>query len=222
AAGERIVAARAQAPFSSVEDLAHRAALDRHDLSVLAAANALLSLAGHRRQALWQTLALQEPGQDHALLRQARPVEAPLVLPAPSLGEEVVADYGSLGLSLQSHPLSLLRPRLERMRFVTAAALAGYRNGQLARACGIVTVRQRPGTAKGTIFVSIEDETGAVNVVLWPRLIERQRREVLHARLLGVYGKWQCERETRHLVAQHLVDLTPLLGRLASSSRDFH
>ncbi|MBB6584025.1 error-prone DNA polymerase [Ralstonia solanacearum] len=221
-AAERIVAARAQAPFASVEDLAHRAALDRHDLSVLAAANALLPLAGHRRQALWQTLALQEPGQDHALLRQARPVEAPLALPAPSLGEEVVADYGSLGLSLQSHPLSLLRPRLERMRFVTAATLAGYRNGQLARACGIVTVRQRPGTAKGTIFVSIEDETGVVNVVLWPRLIERQRREVLHARLLGVYGAWQCERETRHLVAQHLVDLTPLLGRLASSSRDFH
>lgn len=221
-AAERIEAARAQAPFSSVEDLAHRAALDRHDLNALAAANALRPLAGHRRQALWQTLALQEPGQDHALLRQARPVETPLVLPAPPIGEEVMADYGSLGLSLQSHPLSLLRARLERMRFATAATLAGYRNGQLARACGIVTVRQRPGTANGTIFVSIEDETGAINVILWPHLIERQRREVLNAQLLGVYGKWQCERETRHLVAQHLVDLTPLLGRLATSSRDFH
>lgn len=221
-AAERIEAARAQAPFTSVEDLAHRAALDRHDLNVLAAANALKPLAGHRRQALWQTLALQEPGRDHALLRQARPVEAPLVLPAPPIGEEVMADYGSLGLSLQSHPLSLLRERLTRMRFATAATLAGYRNGQLARACGLVTVRQRPGTANGTIFVSIEDETGAINVILWPHLIERQRREVLHAQLLGVYGKWQCERETRHLVAQHLVDLTPLLGRLATSSRDFH
>ena len=83
-------------------------------------------------------------------------------------------------------------------------------------------MRQRPGTAKGTIFISIEDETGTINVVLWPRLIERQRREVLNAQLLGVYGTWQCERETRHLVAQHLVDLTPLLGRLATSSRDFH
>ncbi|CAJ0715925.1 error-prone DNA polymerase [Ralstonia mannitolilytica] len=221
-AAERIEAARAQAPFTSVEDLAHRAALDRHDLNVLAAANALKPLAGHRRQALWQTLALQEPGRDHALLRQARPVEAPLVLPAPPIGEEVMADYGSLGLSLQSHPLSLLRERLTRMRFATAATLAGYRNGQLARACGLVTVRQRPGTANGTIFASIEDETGAINVILWPHLIERQRREVLHAQLLGVYGKWQCERETRHLVAQHLVDLTPLLGRLATSSRDFH
>lgn len=221
-AAERIEAARAQAPFTSVDDLAHRAELDRHDLNVLAAANALKPLAGHRRQALWQTLALQEPGHDHALLRQARPVEASLVLPAPPIGEEVVADYSSLGLSLQRHPVSLLRPRLDDMRFVTAAALAGYRNGQLARACGIVTVRQRPGTAKGTIFVSIEDETGTINVVLWPRLIERQRREVLNAQLLGVYGKWQCERETRHLVAQHLVDLTPLLGRLATTSRDFH
>lgn len=221
-AAERIEAARAQAPFTSVDDLAYRAELDRHDLNVLAAANALKPLAGHRRQALWQTLALQEPGHDHALLRQARPVEASLVLPAPPIGEEVVADYSSLGLSLQRHPVSLLRPRLDDMRFVTAATLAGYRNGQLARACGIVTVRQRPGTAKGTIFVSIEDETGTINVVLWPRLIERQRREVLNAQLLGVYGKWQCERETRHLVAQHLVDLTPLLGRLATSSRDFH
>ena len=219
---KRIEAARAQAPFTSVDDLAHRAELDRHDLNVLAAANALKPLAGHRRQALWQTLALQEPGHDHALLRQARPVEAPLVLPAPPIGEEVLADYGSLGLSLQSHPVSLLRDRLSRMRFATAATLAGYRNGQLARACGLVTVRQRPGTANGTIFVSIEDETGTINVILWPHLIERQRREVLHAQLLGVYGKWQCERETRHLVAQHLVDLTPLLGRLATSSRDFH
>ena len=221
-AAERIEAARTQAPFTSVEDLAHRAALDRHDLNVLAAANALKPLAGHRRQALWQTLALQEPGQDHALLRQARPVEAPLVLPAPPVGEEVMADYGSLGLSLQNHPVGLLRARLERMRFATAATLAGYRNGQLARACGIVTMRQRPGTANGTIFVSIEDETGAINVILWPRLVERQRRELLNAQLLGVYGKWQCERETRHLVAQHLVDLTPLLGRLATFSRDFH
>ncbi|MDE2203160.1 MAG: error-prone DNA polymerase [Burkholderiaceae bacterium] len=221
-AAGRIEAARAQAPFTSVEDLASRAELDRHDLNVLAAANALTPLAGHRRQALWQTLALQEPGHDYALLRQARPVEAPLELPAPPLGEEVLADYSSLGLSLQSHPLSLLRERLSRMRFATASTLADYRNGQLARACGLVTVRQRPGTANGTIFVSIEDETGAINVILWPHLIERQRREVLHAQLLGVYGKWQCERETRHLVAQHLVDLTPLLGRLATSSRDFH
>ncbi|CAJ0819119.1 error-prone DNA polymerase [Ralstonia flaminis] len=221
-AARRIIEARAEAPFTSVDDLAYRAALDRHDLNVLAAANALKPLAGHRRQALWQTLALQEPGHDHALLRQARPVEASLVLPAPPIGEEVVADYSSLGLSLQRHPVSLLRPRLDDMRFATAATLAGYRNGQLARACGIVTVRQRPGTAKGTIFVSIEDETGTINVVLWPRLIERQRREVLNAQLLGVYGKWQCERETRHLVAQHLVDLTPLLGRLVTSSRDFH
>jgi len=221
-AAERIVAARAEAPFTSVDDLAHRAALDRHDLNVLAAANALKPLAGHRRQALWQTLALQEPGHDHALLQQARPVEAPLVLPAPPIGEEVMADYGSLGLSLQCHPVRLLRERLTDMRFATAATLADYRNGQLARACGIVTMRQRPGTANGTIFISLEDETGAINVILWPHLVERQRREMLNAQLLGVYGKWQCERETRHLVAQHLVDLTPLLGRLDTSSRDFH
>jgi error-prone DNA polymerase len=96
-----------------------------------------------------------------------------------------------------------------------------FQNGQLARACGLVTVRQRPGTAKGVLFLTLEDETGNVNVIVWPSLVEQQRREVLHAPLLGVYGVWQREGEVRHLVAKRLVDMSHLLGKLDTRSRDF-
>jgi error-prone DNA polymerase len=148
--------------------------------------------------------------------------EAPLVLPQAPEGREIVDDYASLGLTLNRHPLELLRPRLAQMRFKTAAELAHYRNGRSARACGIVTVRQRPGTANGTIFVSIEDETGAINVIVWPALVEKQRKILLGASMLAVYGVWQSEGEVRHLVAQRLEDHSALLGRLAAPSRDFH
>ena len=107
------------------------------------------------------------------------------------------------------------------MRFIAAANLNRFNNGQLARGCGIVTVRQRPGTAKGVLFLTLEDETGNVNVIVWPKLVEQQRAEVLRAHLLGVYGVWQCEGNVRHLVARRLVDLSHLLGRLGTQSRDF-
>ncbi|MDR3378930.1 OB-fold nucleic acid binding domain-containing protein, partial [Cupriavidus basilensis] len=158
----------------------------------------------------------------HDLLHEAPPPEGELSLPAPRLGEDVAADYASTGLSLKSHPLALLRPRLAAMHYATAQDLSRCGNNRQVRACGIVTVRQRPSTAGGTIFTSIEDETGAINVILWPDLIERQRKEVLGAKLLGVIGTWQRQGEVRHLVAQELVDLSPLLGRLMVSSRDFH
>ncbi|WP_454726661.1 MULTISPECIES: error-prone DNA polymerase [Cupriavidus] len=218
----RIEAARAERPFASVEDLVLRACLDRHDIDALAAADALSALAGHRRQARWQARAAALQAARHDLLHAAPPAEGELALPAPRLGEDVAADYASTGLSLKSHPLALLRPRLAAMQYATARQLAQCGNGRRVRACGIVTVRQRPATAGGTIFTSIEDETGAVNVILWPDLIERQRKEVLGATLLGVIGTWQRQGEVRHLVAQQLVDLSPLLGRLMVMSRDFH
>ncbi len=99
--------------------------------------------------------------------------------------------------------------------------LETFENGQLARACGLVTVRQRPGTAKGVLFMTLEDETGNINVIVWPKLVEQQRREVVGAPLLGVYGVWQCEGQVRHLVAKRLVDLSALLGRLTPDSRKF-
>jgi error-prone DNA polymerase len=218
-AAERIMAARRRAPFIDVDDLARRAALNRRELQALAAANALEVLAGHRRQAWWKVTAQQPVTR---LLRDAPVAEADLLLPAAPEGREILADYQSMGLTLKRHPLALLRRRLSAKRFKTAAELSTYPNGRLARACGIVTVKQRPGTASGTIFVTLEDETGVVNVIVWPALVERQRRELLNASLLGVYGVWQREGEVMHLVAQLLVDESPLLGALSVPSRDFH
>ena len=215
---QRIVQARAAAPFSSTEDLALRAALDASTLRQLAAADALQSLSGHRRQQVWEAAALHAAPP---LLRSAPVDEDFLELEAGTEGEAVLFDYAALGLSLRSHPLALLRARLTPRRLLSAAELRPLANGSLARACGLVTMRQQPQTAKGTVFVTLEDETGAVNVIVWKALRERQRSELLNARLLAVYGIWQREGEVCHLVAKRLVDLTPLLGRLATSSRDF-
>ncbi|PVX37795.1 error-prone DNA polymerase [Janthinobacterium sp. 78] len=214
----RIEDARAIAAFVDVADLARRGGLDRHDLQVLAAGNALHALAGHRRAALWQA-AGAVPDKD--LLRATTQEEDLPVLAAPTEGESIVSDYRSQGLTLGRHPLALLRAQLLEQRFLPASALDSYTHGQLARACGIVTVRQRPGTAKGVIFMTLEDETGTVNVIVWPDLVESQRREVLSAPLLGVYGVWQREGIVRNLVAKRLVDMSHLLGRLRTSSRDF-
>jgi error-prone DNA polymerase len=218
-AAERIETARSVRQFENVGDLAQRAQLDRHDLQALAAANALTSLAGNRREALWQSVAAV-PDKD--LLNDARVEDVTPLLGAPSEADNIVSDYKATGLSLGRHPLELLRPALLELRLMSAATLRDYRNGRLARGCGLVTVRQRPGTAKGVMFVTIEDETGNVNVIVWPSLLEKQRREALGSTLLAVYGTWQCEGEVRHLVAQRLVDMSHLLGGLTSVSRDFH
>ncbi|OAJ62771.1 error-prone DNA polymerase [Paraburkholderia ginsengiterrae] len=218
-AAERIENARAVRQFTTVGDLAKRAQLDRHDLQVLAAANALSSLAGNRREALWQSVA-SVPDKD--MLSVAKVEDETPELGAPSEAEDIVGDYRSTGLTLGRHPLALLRPQLLANKLMPASTLQTYRNGRLARACGIVTVRQRPETAKGVIFITIEDETGNVNVIIWPKVLEQQRKEVLGASLLGVLGVWQCEGEVRHLVAQRLIDMSYLLGELPSVSRNFH
>ncbi|TFW10737.1 error-prone DNA polymerase [Massilia arenosa] len=215
---QRIEEARAIRPFASVADLARRAQLDRHDLQVLAAGNALRSLAGHRREALWQAVGAV-PDKD--LLRPTAVEEEAPRLEAPGEGEEIVGDYRSQGLTLGRHPVELIRPQLHQRRFLPASVLADFQDGQLARACGIVTVRQRPGTAKGVLFMTIEDETGNINVIVWPKLVDQQRKEVLGSPLLGVYGIWQRQGEVRHLVAKRLVDLSPLLGGLTTRSRNF-
>jgi error-prone DNA polymerase len=214
----RIQQARAQQAFTDSSDLARRAQLKRHDMEVLAAGNALASLAGHRRQALWQAVAAI-PDKD--LLHPVTLQEQTPMLNAPSEAQEILSDYRATGLTLGRHPLSLLRPRLLAQRFLPAELLNTFQNGQFARGCGIVTVRQRPGTANGVLFITIEDETGTVNVIVWPTLVEQQRREVLSATLLGVYGIWQCEGGVRHLVAKRLVDLSHLLGQLEAVSRNF-
>ncbi len=217
-AGWRIEEARAVKDFSDLHDLARRAALSSTDMQALAAANALHSLAGNRHQALWHA---SQALPDKGLLASAVIASEPVILTPPSEATEIVADYRSTGLTLGRHPLALLRERLLKRRLLPASVLAGFRQGQLARACGIVTVRQRPATAKGTIFVTLEDETGTVNVIVWPALAERQRRELLQSSLLAVYGIWQTENGVNHLIAKRLVNLSPLLGELQPGSRDF-
>ena len=227
-AARRLVHARHDGPFASTEDLALRARLDRQDLQALAAADALCALSGHRRQQMWDAAA-----QLHALplLQQAPVHEEALQLPAAPEGEDILFDYAATGLTLRRHPLALLRAHLARWRIATALQLRDIPRGRRVRACGIVTVRQRPGTAQGTMFVTLEDETGPVNVIVWPAQLERWRDALMRARLLAVEGVWQCSdapdagMAVRHLIGQRFKDLSPLLGRLAQAlggSRDFH
>ncbi|HSD53811.1 MAG TPA: OB-fold nucleic acid binding domain-containing protein, partial [Burkholderiales bacterium] len=219
AGAHRIVAARAAVPFADVADLARRAQLDRRDLKCLAAAGALNALADHRRRAYWDVAGVETRPN---LLREALVDERPPRLAAPTEGEDLVADYESLGLTLGRHPLALLRDRLRHMGLATAAEVRAARHGQVLRACGIVTGRQRPDTASGVVFVTLEDETGCVNVIVWRDLGDRQRRELLGARLLAVHGAIEREGEVVHVVARRLVDHSTLLGRLLTCSRDFH
>jgi error-prone DNA polymerase len=220
AAAERIVQARAQAPFDSVEDLARRARLDARELRLLAEADALQALAGHRHQAAWQVAGIDTRPTE--LLRQTRTHEAAIELPALTDAAETVADYRRTGLTLKTHPVALLRPQLKAQRVTPAIVLKeAARHGQLVRACGLVTHRQQPGTANGTIFVTIEDETGSINIIVWPRVVQAQRKPLLAAKLLMVHGVWQHERGVQHLVAGKLVDRSALLGELSSRSRDF-
>ena len=155
------------------------------------------------------------------MLRDTRVHEAAAELEAPSEVETTLADYRSIGLTLKRHPLSLLREELSRFKVQPAAVLRTYPSGRLARASGLVTHRQRPETAKGTIFVTLEDETGAVNVIVWPAVAEAQRRPLLASTLLTVYGRWQREGDVMHLVALKLVDHSSLLQGLDSKSRNF-
>jgi error-prone DNA polymerase len=216
---QRISAARHESPFTSTEDLALRAQLDRQTLQQLAAADALQSLAGHRRQQVWDASALQAAP---VLLRRAPVNEAALDLDEAPEGEAIVWDYASTGLTLRRHPLALLRERLNTRRFMTAAQLKDAPDGRLVRACGIVTCRQQPGTSQGVVFVTLEDETGTVQVIVWRALRQRQRAELTGSRLLAVHGVWQRDGEVCNLIAGRLENLNPLLGRLAPESRDFH
>ena len=216
---ERLITARSERRFESVDDLARRARLDARDLKLLASANALAALAGHRRMARWLVAGVEPTTR---LLEPAPVLDTVPALAPPDEGENLVIDYASTGLTLGRHPLALLRSRLTRLRLSTAAELNRFPHGRLARAAGIVTGRQRPGTASGVVFVTLEDETGNINVVVWNSLVEKQRRELLGSSLLGVYGVLERQGEVVHLVAQRLVDYSALLGRLETTSRDFH
>jgi len=219
ASAQRITTARAAAPFAHVADLAHRAQLNKHDLGVLAAAGALAALAGHRHAAAWDVAGVEKLPP---LLAGSTFDEAAAELPAPTEGQDIVADYRALGLTLGRHPLALLRGQLRARRLISSAEVRDAPHGRIVRTAGIVIGRQRPDTASGVMFVTLEDETGATNVIVWRDLSDRQRRELLGARLLCVYGRVEREGIVVHLLAGHLVDLSPLLGSLPTHSRDFH
>jgi error-prone DNA polymerase len=216
----RLLAARANAPFADIADLAERAALDRRDLEALAAADALAGLAGHRHRAVWQVSGVERV---LPLLPAATvPEEGIPLLRAPREGQDIVADYGSIGLTLHRHPLALLRERLARRGVIPAQALWDQPDGVLVTTAGLVITRQRPGSAGGVTFVTIEDETGYANLIVWERVASAQRAALLESRLLAVRGRLQREGDVLHVVARRLTDLSVLLGDLTVTSRNFH
>jgi error-prone DNA polymerase len=219
----RLLAARAQRPFASVPDLATRAALDRGDLEALAAAAALASLSGNRHLAFWEVAARERPlPLGFAPARRADLEEGRPLLAAPSEGEGIAADYASLGLTLGRHPLALLRERLAAAALLPASELLRAANGAAVRTAGIVLMRQRPATASGVTFLTLEDESGQVNVIVWERVGRVQRRALIESRLLEVHGELQQQDGVSHLIARRLIDRSALLGELLTRSRDFH
>jgi len=218
ASAQRIVAERHKAPFDNAEELARRARLEQSEMKLLAAGGALASLSGHRRQQVWDAAALHAPP---ALLQDAPIDEDFWELPAAPEGEDVLWDYASLGLTLRSHPMALLRAKLDRYKLKTSEELRRTPHGRTVRTAGIVTLRQRPQTANGTVFVSLEDEHGSTQVIVWRQVRDAQRQVLLGSRLLAVKGRWQREGEVCNLIADQLADPSPLLGRLATESREF-
>lgn len=215
----RIVEARAQAPFADVADLCARAGLDARARGRLADAGALRRLAGHRHRAHW-AVAAAESGPD--VLTPAGLREGRIRLRPPGLREDVFADYASTGLSLARHPVSLVRGQLAARRVRRAADLCAVRPGGRARVAGLVTMKQRPATASGVTFLTLEDETGVVNVVVWRDLAVRQRRALLESTLLAVDGVVERRDGVQHLIARRLEDCTALVAGLDSRGREFH
>jgi error-prone DNA polymerase len=219
AAAERIVAARAQGPFASMQSLVERAKLDRRALNALAAAGAFATLSGDRHRAVWAVSGVEPP---LPLFPEAELAEATPLLRAPTEGQDIAADYRALGLSLGRHPLAILRERLQREHVLTAAELKTLPTGLTVRTAGLVVTRQRPSSASGVTFVTLEDETGCVNLIVWRDIAERQRRALLGSRLMQVTGTLQHQGDVMHVIARRMTDRSRLLGKLVTTSRDFH
>ena len=219
-AGDRIVSGRRLADdlFTSIQQLTELARLDRRELGALASAGALRNMAGDRHRARWAVAGAEQPLPLFPSMARYEPTP---LLCKPTEGQNIVADYRSTGLSLERHPMCLLRRHLDRYRYVRADALPGLGDGHAVNVAGLVITKQRPGTASGVIFVTLEDESGQVNLVLWKQVAEKYRAALLNARLLGVAGKLQIEGQVIHVIAQQLFDHSDLLGDLSVVSRDF-
>ncbi|HEY5622765.1 MAG TPA: error-prone DNA polymerase, partial [Gammaproteobacteria bacterium] len=216
---EQLIRARCEHRFVSVQDLAERSGLDHKDLGVLAAGGALKSLSRNRHRARWDVAGVQEPTP---LLPQIRIPEGTPMLRPPTEGQDIAEDYRHLGFTLGQHPLALLRDELAAAGIGCAKTVLELEHGEATRAAGLVITRQRPSSAAGVTFVTIEDETGYLNLVVWERVAKQQRSVLLGASLLGVEGRVQKEGAVVHIVAERLHDLSALLGSLPTHSRDFH
>ena len=211
----RLVAAR-DTPFRDIDSLRRRAGLTAAHLRRLAEADAMRSMFLDRRQALWEAKGVAD-APDLPLFREGpdEGAEPPVGLPPMPLAEQVVADYQTLRLSLKRHPMAFLRRSLTAQGYTTCAALENARNWQKVRLAGLVLIRQRPGSAKGVCFITLEDETGVANLVIWPKMMERYRKVIMQSRLLVVEGVIQREVDIIHVVAEHLEDRSDALLRLA-------
>ncbi|MGQ0501949.1 MAG: error-prone DNA polymerase [Panacagrimonas sp.] len=220
AVARRIEAARADAAFRDLDDLVHRAQLDARDRRLLAGADALRTLCGHRHQARWSALGSERlPG----MLAGHSAREAQLdLLRAPREGEDIVADYASTGLSLRRHPVALLRARLAALKIRSAADLERLPHGRRLRVAGLVINRQRPQTSKGTVFMTLEDETGSHNLIVWDSVMETYRLAALRGTFLIASGELQKWQGVTHIVVQRFEDASAWVGELQSASRDFH
>ncbi len=207
-------------PFRDIDDLSARAALEDREITFLARAGALASLSGHRHQAHWDAAGVDRPAAIWRATATRRRYRTDVALAAPSVGQDLAADYRYLGLTLGPHPLALLRGEPEFARCRTAEALQRCRNEQFAQVAGLVTCRQRPGSATGVVFLTLEDETGNSNIVVWNRVLTRFRAALLQSRLLLVKGVVQREGLVVHVVAGEARDLSHKLAALTTESAD--
>ena len=215
----RVAAGR---PYASVEELRRRARVPVHAIERLASADAFRSIGLDRRAALWDARALKN-APDLPLFAAAEASDegteaVPARLPAMPMSEHVVNDYQTTRLSLKAHPMSFLRDHYAQRGFVTAEQLNTIRDGRRLSIAGLVLIRQRPGSAKGVCFITIEDETGVANLVIWPDLFGKQRRIVMGARLMAVQGLVQKDDSVIHVVARRLEDDSAMLRRLSEDS----
>jgi error-prone DNA polymerase len=217
-AGRRVVERRLTEGYHSIQQLLETVELDRRELGVLASAGTLEALEGHRHRARWAVAGVEKPTP---LLTSMDRYEAVPLLRKPTEGQDIVADYQSLGLTLGRHPMHLLRHRLERYRYLQAERVPDLRTGVAVNVAGLVITKQRPGTASGVTFVTLEDETGHINLVVWKQLAEQYRATLLNARLMGVQGELQIEGQVIHVIARRLIDHSDMLGNLIIASRDF-
>ncbi len=216
---EKLIRIRQQTAFVSLADLLHRCQLNKRDLDALAQANALASLSKHRFQARWETQGLQ---QESPLIQQQHQQESSVQLKPPSEVENLTEDYQSIGLTLGRHPLAILRDHPELRGYKRHRDLYQLNHKRFVKIAGLVTGRQRPGTATGVLFLTLEDETGNSNIVVWRDIVERYRAAVLHARLLKIKGVLERDSSVVHVIAGEIIDGSHLLGELETRSRDFH